>query len=178
MARIVWARALRRLEARGHLRLGGNDIPVSGTAWLDREWGSSALGAGVRGWDWFGLQLEDGRDLMLFRLRREDGAVDPFSAGSMVAVDGTVSSLTADDFVVEVLDHWRSEDGIAYPSRWRLQVPDHGLDVEVVPLVADQELRLAVRYWEGAVDVTGSVSGHGYVELTGYAGVRVDGAPR
>ncbi len=169
---------LPRLEARGHLRLDGREIPVHGLAWMDREWGSSALGAGVLGWDWFGLQLDDGRDLMLYRLRREDGAVDPFSAGSVAAVDGTVTLLGAGDFAVEVLDHWRSEDGIAYPSRWRLRVPGHGLDVEVVPLVADQELRLAVRYWEGAVDVSGSVAGRGYAELTGYAGARLDGAPR
>jgi len=86
--------------------------------------------------------------------------------------------LAADDFSIEVLDRWRTSDGIDYPSRWHLRVPDHGLDLEVAPLVADQELRLAVRYWEGAVDVTGSVDGRGYAELTGYAGARPGGALR
>jgi len=170
--------ALTRLEAQGQLRLDGRDMPVHGSAWLDREWGSSALGPGVRGWDWFGLQLDDGRDLMLYRLRRDDGRVDPFSAGSVVATDGSVTALAAGDFSIEVLDRWRTSDGIDYPSRWRLRVPGHDLDLEVAPLVADQELRLAVRYWEGAVDVSGSVRGRGYAELTGYAGARSGGALR
>jgi len=132
----------------------------------------------VRGWDWFGLQLDDGRDLMLYRLRRDDGRVDPFSAGSVVATDGSVTALAAGDFSIEVLDRWRTSDGIDYPSRWRLRVPGHGLDLKVAPLVADQELRLAVRYWEGAVDVSGSVRGRGYAELTGYAGTSPGGALR
>ncbi len=161
---------LPRLAAHGRLRLAGEEHAVRGTAWLDREWGSSALGEGVRGWDWFGLQLDDGRDLMLYRLRRDDGSTDPFSAGSVVAVDGTVTPLAATAFEIEPRGTWRAADGVAYPARWRLHVPDHGLDLEVRPLLADQELRLAVRYWEGAVAVSGSVTGRGYAELTGYAG--------
>jgi predicted secreted hydrolase len=170
--------ALTRLAASGRLRLAGRDFSVRGSAWLDREWGSSALGAGVQGWDWFGLQLDDGRDLMLYRLRRDDGSADPFSAGSVVAPDGAVTPLAADDFSVQVLDRWRAADGVVYPARWRLRVPGHGLDLEVTPLVADQELRLAVRYWEGAVAVAGSVGGRGYAELTGYAGPVREGQPR
>ena len=63
-------------------------LEVSGDAWMDREWSTSALGAGVEGWDWFTVQLEDGRDLMMYRLRRRDGTADPFSAGTLVAADG------------------------------------------------------------------------------------------
>lgn len=163
--------ALPRLAARGQLRIDGAEHQVRGSAWLDREWGSSALGAGVRGWDWFGLQLDDGRDLMLYRLRRDDGTTDPFSAGSVIAADGSVTPLAATAFEIEPRGEWRAPDGVAYPARWRLRVPGHDLDLEVRPLLADQELRLAVRYWEGAVSVTGSVTGRGYAELTGYAGL-------
>ena len=162
--------ALPRLAAQGQLRLAGRTHEVRGSAWLDREWGSSALGEGVRGWDWFGLQLDDGRDLMLYRLRRDDGTTDPFSAGSVVALDGTRTPLAVGDFTIEPRGTWRAPDGVTYPARWRLRVPGHGLDLEVAPLLADQELRLAVRYWEGAVAVSGSVTGRGYAELTGYAG--------
>ena len=170
--------AVTRLDARGTLRLGdGGAREVAGSAWLDREWGSSALAAGVVGWDWFALQLDDGRDLMLYRLRRADGTTDPFSAGSLVAVDGTLVRLGADDFAIAAIGQWRADDGVAYPSGWRLRVPAHGLDLAVTPVVADQELRLSVRYWEGAVDVAGSAGGRGYAELTGYAGtVRGGGA--
>jgi predicted secreted hydrolase len=69
-----------------------------------------------------------------------------------------------------VLERWRSPSGGEYPSRWRVRVPSARIDVEVAPLVADQELRLSVHYWEGAVRVAseGRAFGRGYVELTGY----------
>jgi len=149
-------------------------LPVEGSSWLDREWGTSSLEKGQSGWDWFALQLSDGRDLMFYRLRRGDGGADPFSAGTLVLPDGSFRPLSPDDVRVEILEHWRSpESGARYPSRWRLRLPTEGLELEVVPRVADQELRTAVRYWEGAVGVRGTargkpVEGDGYVELTGY----------
>ncbi len=170
--------SLSRMTVRGRLRLDGVERAVEGSAWLDREWGSSALGPGVRGWDWFGLQLNDGRDLMLYRLRRDDGTTDPYSGGSVIAVDGTVAPLRAEDFSVTPHAEWRAPDGVTYPARWRLRVPGHGLDLDVRPLLADQELRLAVRYWEGAVEVVGEPGGRGYAELTGYAGDGVASTPR
>ena len=160
---------LPRLSVEGALHLAGERRAVTGSAWLDREWGSSALGPGVVGWDWFGLQLDDGRDLMLYRLRRADGTTDPFSGGSLVGHAGRKAPLAAADFSIEVRERWRAPDGVAYPSRWRVRVPAHGLDLDVRPVLAAQELRLAVRYWEGAVEVGGSVGGRGYAELTGYA---------
>ncbi|HEY5718861.1 MAG TPA: lipocalin family protein, partial [Gammaproteobacteria bacterium] len=162
--------AFTRLEASGELRLDGRTLAVDGSAWLDREWGTSALGAGVAGWDWFALQLDDGRDLMLYRLRRADGSSDPYSAGSLVAADGTPTPLAADAFSIEVLQQRDSRLGTRYPSRWRLRVPRAGLDLQVSPLLDEQELALSVRYWEGAVVASGSVGGRGYAELTGYAG--------
>jgi predicted secreted hydrolase len=167
--------SLTRMPTRGSVRLGGRDYRVIGHSWMDREWGTSALSPGVAGWDWFALQLSDGSELMLYRLRSADGAPTRFSAGTFVAPDGAVSTLAAEDAQVDVLDTWTSpRAGARYPSRWRVQVPARSLDVEIEPLVADQELLLAVRYWEGTARVEGTragqpVSGRAYVELTGYA---------
>jgi predicted secreted hydrolase len=163
-----------RMPASGVVRLGAQTLEVSGEAWMDREWSTSALGEGVEGWDWFAVQLDDGRELMVYVLRRRDGTVDPFSAGTLVAADGTARRLEAGDVQVETLAHWTSpRSGVRYPARWRLRVPSAELRLEIVPRLADQELSVGTRYWEGAVAVTGtagawSVTGQGYVELVGY----------
>jgi len=166
--------SMTRLETRGTIRIDGSTLPVEGASWLDREWGTSALGKEQVGWDWFALQLSDGRDLMFYRLRRRDAAADPFSAGTLIAQDGSRKVLSPADVRIDALDFWTSgESGVRYPSRWRLRVPAEALDLEIVPRVADQELRASVRYWEGAVSVAGAsrgsaIEGEGYVELAGY----------
>ena len=142
-------------------------------AWLDREWSTSALGAGVVGWDWFALQLADGRDLMFYRLRREDGAADPWSARQPRRPPTAVRTLSRPRSRLTPLATWRSPRGGDYPVRWRLELPAEELDLELTPRVDDQELAVTVRYWEGAVAVGGTsrgnpVDGHGFVEMTGY----------
>jgi len=165
-----------RMPARGIVRLGRETLEVSGEAWMDREWSTSALGSGVEGWDWFALQLDDGRELMFYLLRRGDGAIDPFSAGTLVAADGTTRALAPGDVRVETLAQWTSpRSGVRYPARWRLSVPSAALRLEIEPRLADQELIAGTRYWEGAVAVAGSaaggpIAGQGYVELVGYGG--------
>lgn len=166
--------SITRLETEGVISLDGREFRVSGLSWLDREWSSSALSADQVGWDWFALQLDDGTDLMFYQLRRRDGSPDEFSAGTVVDASGSSSHLEIDEVELSVLDHWESDAGGRYPSRWTLSVPRLDLEVDVRPIVADQELFTTVRYWEGAVDVTGTrdgapVAGRGYVELTGYA---------
>lgn len=163
-----------RMPARGVVRLGADTLEVSGQAWMDREWSTSGLGPDVEGWDWFALQLDDGRELMFYLLRRRDGTPDPFSAGTLVAADGTAQRLEAGDVRVETLAQWTSRrSGVRYPARWRLSVPSAELRLEIEPRLADQELRVGARYWEGAVGVAGSalgrpIVGQGYVELVGY----------
>ena len=162
--------SLTRMPARGTVRVAGTTLPVRGLAWMDREWGTGALGGGRVGWDWFALQLTDGRDLMLYRLRRGDGSVDPASFGSLIERDGAVRALGAAEAEVDVLGHWTSpRSGTRYPARWRLRVPSAALDLEVDPLLADQELDFTIPYWEGAVRARGTAEARGYVELTGYA---------
>lgn len=167
-----------RMGVAGSLATPEGIWQVEGTAWFDREWSSSALAAEQQGWDWFALQLSDGRDLMVYQLRASDGSADPHSAGTLIEADGKARKLQSSDFSLDVLEHWRSPRGGArYPSRWRLRVPSAGIDVMVTPETADQELNLAFRYWEGASRVAGTsalapVTGHGHVELTGYASGR------
>jgi len=163
-----------RLRTVGQLVVGERTYDVSGMAWLDREWGSSALSADQRGWDWFALQFSDGSDLMFYILRRNDGQRDPHSAGTWVDARGIASHLTNDDVDIEVRAHWESERGGRYPSAWDIRIPSKSLAVRVRPVLENQELVTNVRYWEGAVDVEGEhagerIDGRGYVELTGYA---------
>jgi predicted secreted hydrolase len=166
--------SLTRLDAVGTVAAGGMSRAVSGSAWIDREWGSSALARNQQGWDWFALQLEDGTELMYYQLRLDDGSIDAMSSGTWVLEDGRSRRLEAGDVILEVLDHWDSPAGGRYPMGWRLAVPGIALDVRIRPVLESQELVTNVRYWEGAVDVDGSrgdnrVRGRGYVELTGYA---------
>lgn len=163
-----------RLATEGTLTIGGKEVAVRGSSWLDREWSTSALGVEQAGWDWFALQLDDGRELMFYQLRRRDGAVDPFSAGMFIDRNGGGTPLRAPDVGVEVTERWTSPRGGVYPARWRLTVPALDLVLDIKPVLADQELMVSVRYWEGAVDVRGvergrALTGVGYVELTGYA---------
>lgn len=162
-----------RLAARGTVELDGRRVAVEGEAWLDREWSTSALGSELSGWDWFALQLDDGRELMFYRLRRKDGSADAFSRGSLVARDGSSRPLEASEVELTALSTWVSPRGATYPARWRLAIPAEELDLELRPRLDDQELALTVRYWEGAVAVAGTsrgvpVAGHGFVEMTGY----------
>ena len=172
-----------RMAARGRI---GTAV-VAGEAWFDHEWSTSALGSDAVGWDWFSLQLDDGRELMHSQIRREDGKIEPVSGGTLVRPGGRTRRLSRDDVRIEVLRRWTSpESGATYPSRWRLAIPSEGLDLVVEPWLEGQEMRTSFLYWEGAVRVSEAaaqrsdaggprlpgqprVGGQGYVELTGYA---------
>ncbi|WP_080888531.1 lipocalin-like domain-containing protein [Nitrospira japonica] len=167
------------MAAAGQLRIGHESFDVTGTGWMDHEFGSADLGEDVVGWDWFSLQLSDRTELMLYRLRRADGSADPVSSGTFIDKDGTPQHLAFKDLKLEPLSRWTSPASKAvYPQRWRLTVASKQLSLELAPLMAEQELTTTrstqVTYWEGAIDVTGTVqekpiTGKGYMELTGYA---------
>ncbi|MBL8260592.1 MAG: carotenoid 1,2-hydratase [Candidatus Competibacteraceae bacterium] len=163
-----------RLPTRGTIRLGEKTFEVSGASWLDREWSTSALGPEQSGWDWFALQLDDGRELMFYRMRRKDGGADSYSKGVLVGADGQSRPLSQAEIELQPLGQWRSPaSGDRYPAGWRLRLPAENLELTVTPKLADQELRLTVRYWEGAVTVSGRsgdqpISGQGYLEMTRY----------
>ena len=169
--------SMTRLDTAGTLLYRGERLHVRGIAWMDHEFGSDELQPDMAGWDWFSLQLDDGRELMLYRLRRSDGTIVPESSGSLDERDGRVRYLSENASDVAATGRWKSpHTGAVYPSGWRVRVPSAGIDVTLTPVLADQELAGAsggISYWEGAVDavdVRGRHAGVGYVELTGYAG--------
>ena len=160
--------SLTRLPTRGELRIGDKRYTVEGNSWLDREWSSSALDKDQAGWDWFALQLDDGRDVMFYQLRNKQGGVHEFSQGKLVEKVGRVHRLLPNQVTLTPTRYWQAKDGERYPVKWRMQIADHQLDLEVEALIDDQLMDHTVRYWEGAVGVSGSHSGKGYLELSGY----------
>lgn len=165
--------SLSRLLTQGTLTINGQAFTVSGTTWMDHEFSTQALSAGTQGWDWFGLHLDDGRDLMLGQIRLMDGNKVGLTSGLLVAVDGSTHPLDAKDLTITSTATWTSPHTQAiYPAGWTIRI-DPGasapIELTLTPLIADQELLESIPYWEGAVHITGSVSGYGYAELTGYA---------
>ena len=171
--------SLTRLATTGRVVLGDKTFDVTGLAWMDHEFFTHQLESRQIGWDWFSIQLEDQTELMLFRIRRSDGSVDPFSAGTFVDAKGTSTHLRSADFTLQPLgDTWTSTSTRAvYPIRWTIAVPQFGIQLEVRTELPSQELssgsELAPSYWEGAVNFTGKkqrspLAGVGYLEMTGY----------
>ncbi len=165
-----------RMPTRGRLILDGEVLDVEGSSWFDREWSTSLLAPDEVGWDWLGAQLDDGRELMFFRLRRRDGS-SAWVDGTLIEADGGSRALNTHAVEFTRRGSWTSpETGVTYPAGFRLELPAEELSFEIVPLLPDQELRLSFVYWEGAVVISssgsgsglGSVVGRGYLEMTGY----------
>ena len=168
--------SMTRLRTEGSLRSEGKTARVSGLSWLDREWSSVGLGGEQAGWDWFSLQLRDGRDLMLYRLRGKRGD-DDFGRATLVSASGKPSYLDFDDWSLTPGRVWTSpETGAEYPVNWTILVYSAGLALDVEPLVEGSENvgeRSGIAYWEGPIvarDKDGREAGRGYLELTGYGG--------
>lgn len=164
--------SLSRLATSGVISIGAEQFNVTGTSWMDHEFGTSALGPDAQGWDWFGLHLDDNRDLMVGQIRLVDGGIEPAFGGLLIEADGRTVPLSASEITIEPLRWWTSpHSGATYPAEWRITVAPEGsasLTLHIEPLLADQELHEGIVYWEGAVRVGGDATGYGYAELTGY----------
>ena len=171
--------SLTRLNTDGEIDLGGTKFQVAGTAWMDHEFFTHQLEAEQVGWDWLSIQLQDNTELMLFHIRRKDGAIDSFSAGTFVDARGNSVHLRKDEFTLEPAGPaWTNPTtGAAYPLRWKISVPKLGIALESSTSLPSQELAspagLVPAHWEGAVTFTGSkgglpISSVGYLEMTGY----------
>lgn len=170
------------LETKGILKTEKMPEPVhvTGKSWFDQEFGSNQLSVEQVGWDWFSLHLSDGRDLMLYLLRRKDGTVEPSSSGTLVEKNGSSRHLKIQDIGIESLGHWKSPaSGGLYPNRWQIRIPLADIHLVISTMIANQELNTSgstgVIYYEGSVEGKGtsfrkSVTCEGYVEMTGYAG--------
>jgi predicted secreted hydrolase len=185
--------SLTRLTTSGEILLNGKSIQVAGLSWMDHEFFTHQLDPDQVGWDWLSLQLDDHTELMLFRIRRKDGSIDPFSAGTYIDAQGHSTHLRASDFVLEPArdsqsdSTWTSPISHAtYPIRWHITIPSLGISLDAKSALASQELagasKLAPTYWEGAITLAGQRSrpspkgtpvqeplqGVGYLEMTGY----------
>ena len=167
-----------RMEAAGRITWHGRTEDFTGSAWMDREFGTWRTTDNQKGWDWFSLQLSTGAEVMVYHLRNSQGKPSPFSSGTYVDATGEWVHLNRDDFILEATGFWQSPHTLAlYPSGWRLRVPRFGLDVTITPVMQDQELdtrgTTMIVYWEGACSVKGrhgneETEGRAYVELVGY----------
>ncbi len=168
-----------RMTLAGTISDHGVTVPVTGLAWMDHQWGNFLASSGG-GWDWYSLQLADQSEMMMYFLRDPSGAIAATYATHVVP-DGSASELSQGDFTSKALGTWTSPvTHVAYPSGWQVTVASLKLALTLTPELRDQELvttqSTGVIYWEGAVDIQGqqngaSISGQGYVELTGYASV-------
>jgi predicted secreted hydrolase len=173
------------MDVTGTLTVDNEPLTVTGEAWMDHQWGNF-ISVGAGGWDWFSVQLENDRELTISLIFDADHDI-VMSYGTLVLEDGSVEHLETGDFTVEPTDTWESPDtGAIYPSRWTIDVPGQAWSIELVPSMPQQELdttaSTGVIYWEGEVEVTGTignspVQGLGYVELTGYASESMPAAP-
>ena len=154
-----------RMSATGSITIGGETQTVSGTAWFDHQWGALTTAVDA-GWDWFALQLDDDREMMLFIVRVADS--DVLVGGSFTDSSCATTDIGPGDYQVTSLGTWTSPLGCTYPMGWDISLND-GLTLTVTPVMENQELDNAfIDYWEGMAEVSGDATGRAYVELTGY----------
>ena len=155
--------SLTRLLTTGSIDVGGKAYQVEGTSWMDHEFFTGSMAADETGWDWLSVQLEDGAELMLYRLRHRDGSIDPFSSGSYVDAQGKSEFLSVGDFsMTPAGDDWTSAlTKASYPERWHVSIAKLGIGFDVTTPLRDQELvsSYGPSYWEGAVDISGQRGG-------------------
>jgi predicted secreted hydrolase len=164
--------SLPHLAVSGHIVLDERALPVEGTAWLDHEWSSEILAPEASGWDWIGINLDDGGALMAFRIRDRRGDA-LWAGGTLRDAKGRTRVLPPSEVHFDVLRRWRSpRTGIAYPVAFAVRAGP--LAIRLEPLMDDQELdaraSVGIVYWEGAVRALANAApiGQGYLELTGY----------
>jgi len=168
-----------RLHTEGELTIGGETMQASGLSWMDHEYGSTWLGEDEVGWDWFALQLDDGTDAMLYRLRRRDGSPNPNATGSIIDSEGNVRLIQKVEYELEETAWWTSpETDARYPVEWRITIPGDDTDLRIASVFNEQEMRMTrytgASYYEGAINVEGTwqgqpATGRGYMELVGYS---------
>ena len=152
-----------RLPTKGTLEIDGVEFVVSGFSWLDREWSSQILSDPYRGWYWFSLNFDDGRELVVFELRGDDNDVKTLPTAMWIEPDGSTAPVPAENWKIKPKRYWKS-----YPVEWTLEMNDtHYL---IVAKFDNQVMDTSIRYWEGVVEVkkADAVVGRGYMELTGY----------
>ncbi|MFT7582764.1 MAG: putative secreted hydrolase [Myxococcota bacterium] len=164
-----------RMDAAGTVEIDGEVIPVTGTAWFDHQWGQLSVRGVASRWDWMGLQLDDGREVMVYRVPQAGGAPGETDTYAEVTDrDCVVRHYAPDEVTFASTRTWTNPLTVCtYPMDWQLQLGDEAFDivatVDQQDLVADPTTGFGLTtYWEGAADVVGASSGRAYVEMVGY----------
>jgi predicted secreted hydrolase len=148
----------------GEITVDGKAIPVSGNAWLDREWSSQPLASDQTGWDWFSVHFDTGAKLMAFRLRDSGGG---YISANWITPDGRTEPLGGDAISLEPIKKARVA-GRDIPIEWHLLIPGKGVDITTQALNDQSWMKTSTPYWEGPISIKGSIPGVGYLEMTGY----------
>ncbi len=167
-----------RFEANGELFIGEKHYPVTGSAWMDHEFGTWTMKEKVQGWDWFALQLDNNQEIMAFIIRGMDGKPTRYSEATLIDAEGVTRRFGLDEFSIIPTGEWTSPiTNTTYPSGWQLRIPALEAELNIDPVLRCQELdtrgSTMVVYWEGANTVNGTflgkpITGRAYVELVGY----------
>jgi len=152
-------------KVKGTLELDGQDIDISGNAWLDREWSSQPLNPDQIGWDWFSLHLNSGEKVMLFRLRYKDRRV--FYSGNWIQITGQSEFLSNKDIEFIPVENTNVLDR-SVPTKWELTIKKKNFSITTTPLNPNSWMTTRFPYWEGPIHFIGSHQGVGYLEMTGY----------
>ena len=175
------------IDAKGTINIEGNDIKVEGKGWFDHEWTSHLANSEALGWDWFSLHLNDGSKLMAFRMHANTDSeeksktqnAEVFTTASFISKDGMKETIKQDSLSITPIGYEpiqveikvEGEQGSSVrfvPTAWRIQLPTKNIDVSVSAFKEKQWNNSLFPYYEGRVDVEGSHSGSGFMELTGY----------
>ncbi|MGF1686995.1 carotenoid 1,2-hydratase [Photobacterium japonica] len=153
------------LKVKGRLELDGKTYHVTGDGWYDREWSSKGLSSTQLGWDWFSMRLDDGSALMLYQIREKNKR--PYYFGSRSWPDGRTEPLLSEQIRLSPVS-FTTHNGKNYPLSWYIEVPSHQIKLKVDVVRKEQWLPFVFSYWEGPIRITGSHTGQGFMELTGY----------
>lgn len=165
---------LSRLAISGTVRYGEHERNVSGDAWLNRSWGKITPPGGQIALNRYQVQLDDGREILIFQLRRKDGSAPPISNGLLIQADGRASPISENEVKLEPDTFWSNPSGTRYPIAWIMKLPALETELRLSPLVENQETDRSVRTWSGYASVSGAgprgerLTGQGFVELAGY----------
>ena len=152
-------------SATGKLILPTGEVLVTGRAWLDREWSSQPLASDQTGWDWVSLHLSNGEKLMVFRLR--GGNESTYIAGTWISADGSPEPLPVGSLTMTPIE----EAEVArrrIPVAWDIAHEARGIAIRIEAIYPQSWMGTGIPYWEGPVRASGSHSGEGYLEMSGY----------
>ena len=167
------------INAKGTLNIEGNSVRVTGKGWFDHEWTSHLANSEAMGWDWFSLHLDDGSKLMAFRMHAMNENMknskskhsEIFTTASYIAENGTKETIDQANVSItptayETINEGESARSV--PTAWRIQIPEKDIDLSIRPFKESQWNNSLFPYYEGRVEIKGSHSGSGFMELTGY----------